>query len=429
MANYGSIKTMKGAAIGTIMPWTGDISRIPKGWVLCDGNNLLARDYPLLAQAIGNTYGGTTGFNINNFPWANDPTTSFTLPDINQKSLADIDATYFAGAPVGAINPSIDTAAAATAVATYMGANTDNGAPNRVDDAYADIIFSYTPENDFVGVINGATFNPGFGTKTVYTGPRKLGRRHIPIHTHPTEVPTVGGVNRVRPGGGVSCSREVTYTFQKAGSDDALGSVSQIQVSIDMPSGTAFGNGSDGVILGNIDSEAPGPNLIPRNVISHGISNWIGSADAPEPPDPLLTPSNSPVHSRRFNPGDTAPYGLGGGNISTEHRNYDDGDPNTGDGAGGIDQHRPYEVFFNHSGIDFNKTTPGVAIQDTIDAHDHSTFQINYDTTNSSLRMPGSLTINDVQSQVTPDNIPRALNITATLPTPKLIVVYVIRAY
>jgi microcystin-dependent protein len=443
MANYGAIKTMKGAAIGTIMPWTGDITRIPKGWVICNGKNLLAKDYPLLAQCIGNTYGGSVGFTTNDFPWALDPVTTFTLPDINQKALTNTDLGYFAGGAVGAINPDIDTAQAAIAVGAFVGANSDNGAPNRIDDAYADIVFSYTPENDFNGAIDNATFNPGVGSKTIFTGPRKLGRRHVPIHTHPTDVPSIGGINRNQPGAGVSCSREVTYNFQKAGSDDAFGSLSQIAVEIVMPGGTGFGNGTPGIMLGNIDSENPGPNLIPRNVISHGISNWIGSLDGPDVPDPLLQPSNDAVHTRRFNPSDTAPYGLGGSNIDTEHRNYDDSnftDPDTGlvggpgaNGGDGVnpDIHIPYEVFFNHSGIDFTKTVPAAAgqPQDRIDAHDHTTFQINYDRTNSSLRMPATITINDVQSNVTPNNIPDALNITTTIPTPKLLVVYVIRAY
>ena len=62
---YNSIKTMKTARIGTILPWGGDgnegftASNIPKGWKVCDGQVADAFDYPLLFSEIGNTYGGT----------------------------------------------------------------------------------------------------------------------------------------------------------------------------------------------------------------------------------------------------------------------------------------------------------------------------------------------------------------------------------
>ena len=62
--HYDSIKTMRAAKIGTIMPWGGDggsgflPSNIPKGWIVCKGDTLDAADYPLLAANIGDTYGG-----------------------------------------------------------------------------------------------------------------------------------------------------------------------------------------------------------------------------------------------------------------------------------------------------------------------------------------------------------------------------------
>lgn len=428
MANYGRLKTMKAAAIGTILPWTGALTRIPKGWLICNGETIAAKDYPLLAQAIGDTYGGAS-FNIADFP--NFPGQSITLPNINQKALMDCDTSYFGA---GAIDANIDTTAAATAIGSYIGSNTDNGVPNRISDANTDILFNYTPQN-FSGSITGSTFDPGFGIRTVYTGARKLGRRHTPIHSHPTSVPTISGLNSPRPGGGVSCSREVSYSLQKPGSDD-FANESQIDYSVQLPPASGgFGAGSPGVVLGNIDGENPGPNYFPKNAASHGISNWIGSADAPDPPDPFVTPNNSPVHDRRFDPisgtgdsGGDAPYALGGGNIRVDNINFDDGSPNTGDGTNS-DQHRPYEVFFNHSGIDFTKTVATPGYNDIIESHDHGSFEIRYDRTGSSLRMPGSITVNNVVANVVPDNLPDALNITVTVPTPKLIVVYIIRAY
>ena len=60
---YSSIKSMKSARIGTIMPWSGTgtegftVSNLRKGWIVCDGQFKDAADYPLLASEIGATYG------------------------------------------------------------------------------------------------------------------------------------------------------------------------------------------------------------------------------------------------------------------------------------------------------------------------------------------------------------------------------------
>jgi len=60
MSFYQELKTAKAAAIGTIMPFTGNISDIPDGWIPCDGSRVNASDFPLLARAIGDTYNLST---------------------------------------------------------------------------------------------------------------------------------------------------------------------------------------------------------------------------------------------------------------------------------------------------------------------------------------------------------------------------------
>ncbi|AMO43280.1 putative short tail fiber [Cyanophage S-RIM44] len=60
MSFYQEIRTAKAAAIGTIMPWVGNISDIPDGWIVCDGTQVSAKDFPLLARAIGDTYNLST---------------------------------------------------------------------------------------------------------------------------------------------------------------------------------------------------------------------------------------------------------------------------------------------------------------------------------------------------------------------------------
>ena len=62
---YDQLKSMKAAKIGTIMPWGGDgntgflVSNIPRGWMVCKGQTVDAKDYPLLASIVGDTYSTT----------------------------------------------------------------------------------------------------------------------------------------------------------------------------------------------------------------------------------------------------------------------------------------------------------------------------------------------------------------------------------
>lgn len=90
MSFYQSLRTAKACAIGTIMPWTGDITEIPKGWIPCNGQSVLASEYPLLAQTIGTTY-GQSGFG-GVFP---NYAGSIGVPNLNDSHLADIDSNYF----------------------------------------------------------------------------------------------------------------------------------------------------------------------------------------------------------------------------------------------------------------------------------------------------------------------------------------------
>ena len=103
-AYYDSIKSMKTAKIGTILPWGGDggngflASNIPKGWIVCDGDVLDAHDYPLLASILGDTYGGdmtnSSGGHYT-FPYV-DPidgsnTATFRLPNLSNRLPLDLE--------------------------------------------------------------------------------------------------------------------------------------------------------------------------------------------------------------------------------------------------------------------------------------------------------------------------------------------------
>ena len=96
---YDSIKTMRAAKIGTIMPWGGDggtgflESNIPKGWITCKGDTLSASDYPLLASVIGDTYGGNMIDGQGNhyeFPYI-DTAATFRLPQLSNSVLMDLE--------------------------------------------------------------------------------------------------------------------------------------------------------------------------------------------------------------------------------------------------------------------------------------------------------------------------------------------------
>ena len=96
-AYYDSIKSMKTAKVGTILPWGGDggtgflASNIPVGWIVCDGDQSInAKDYPLLASVIGDTYGGDMSTGNPTFPYENDNNV-FGLPNLSARAMIDLE--------------------------------------------------------------------------------------------------------------------------------------------------------------------------------------------------------------------------------------------------------------------------------------------------------------------------------------------------
>ena len=109
MPSYNRIKAQKASPIGTLLPWTGSTSQsalsadgIPRGWIVCDGSQLKAKDYPLLAQILGNEYGpiiesGQPFVGItNSFPSYNDDDI-FNLPLLNQQVPIDLEGSLLSG--------------------------------------------------------------------------------------------------------------------------------------------------------------------------------------------------------------------------------------------------------------------------------------------------------------------------------------------
>jgi hypothetical protein len=632
MANYGKLKTMKAAAIGTIIPWVGGTTDLPKGWLICDGTSISASKYPLLAQIIGNTYGGSTF--SGNFP---NYSGNITLPKIISRPLVDMDVAHFGAGALGTKRQNIDTAEAADIVAKYIGtgvgstggtttvitvngstfvvtpssgipltnndvaplsmvgtsstraqrtgaqnknpslswsfntnqfppgvnissftllledlSETINGtnltlwyltnipantnfisadattlpvgtsvrpnylgsigtsgvsavgysgpqppigeshtyrltisailagatssvltqslqfkypAPSLNDvpienlsnprfqtnktivignigslvaasdidnsittnwEAPTDILFEYAIDSEFSGTITGARIDGGVGTKSLYTAPRKLGRKHLQPHTHAGSVVSISGVEEPKPGRGVSCSREIEYKFSSPRwdewADKLLGIVfdgpdtSANYGSIPSANSTAVGTGISPVILANISTEASV--LKPYGTTSHPIAYWFGNDT--QFSRPYGTPSNPLFQQKELEVKDDVPFGLYG-RVYLENTNYDPGLPTSGD------EHRPYKVSFNNSAINFTTNSNLGQSVTVIEGHDHGQFDIDY--TNGTLRMPSSIVTNNVIADIEPNNLPGALNINVAVTSPNLLVMYLIRAY
>jgi len=93
MKQYESERKMRGSAIGTILPWSGDQGTIPSGWMACNGQVLEAVNFPVLASILGNTYGPVNGLNNRTYPSYIDGDT-FALPSLNTRLLADYEEDY-----------------------------------------------------------------------------------------------------------------------------------------------------------------------------------------------------------------------------------------------------------------------------------------------------------------------------------------------
>jgi hypothetical protein len=419
MAFYQAERTMKSAAIGTIMPWTGDFGAIPRGWLVCSGQTIVAKEYPLLAQVIGTQYGISSGFG-GTFP---DYTGTIFLPNLNDKHLANIDTDYFvAGQTVD--NTSTDNAEALNVVTNYIGENENTGSlPPIVSDAYTDIVLNYTAENDFSGQFTGYSIIAGESERLIHISPRKLGRRHILGHNHSGKIETISGVSNERPGKGVIPWSNITFEVRDY--FYAFGPEYNFTAN---PGPNGFSNGfggtSFGKILANVESSDNNSNVVANNVASasaHPIANWLGNSSG-------KTFSNTVNYDGVLNRSESIPYGFGGSNVTIPQRNYDPGGTNSGVSDSNTSGNK---VLYNKSSIDFNfnDTNATGGADQYITPHTHDSFDCVYDPAN--LKLPNKTLANSVTSNITPDNAAgiAALNLTAVLAQPNVICLYLIRAF
>ena len=198
-AYYDSIKSMRVAKIGTIMPWGGDggtgflASNIPKGWIVCTGQTLNAADYPLLASVLGDTYGGDMVDNLGNhyqFPYYGTEAT-FRLPQISNSVMMDLER-YHLDIPAYQYGQS-DVATTVfddngTTIGSLVSEYGETVAIRTTHEATADIDFTLNLTGNLYFKFTDITLSAPDFLETIHTLNRKLGINHTPAHGHSDSV-------------------------------------------------------------------------------------------------------------------------------------------------------------------------------------------------------------------------------------------------
>jgi hypothetical protein len=415
MAFYQQTRTAKAAAIGTIMPWTGGVSNIPKGWIICDGSGISASAYPLLARAIGDTYNNGPSSFSGSFPAYLG---SIVLPNLSNKNLLDMEQSYFGPTGTGS---SVDSdPGAVTVISPLIGTNTDNGIKTIYNDITTDVIFTLNDRSGYSGKATGNILSGGDGeTKTVYLGPRKLGRDHIKSHNHPGLYESISTTDPVKPGIGVIPYSNFQYEFVSrvsfSDNDIFVGSDrdSTVRVSVNIVDGQSFNktgfsnNAPAGRVVAGIDGDNP-----PENWIPFGVG---------------LTPIRPFLTNPRVETGAPIPYASGGNTISLTGSNYYSysGNPLP------IDQANTFDTLLTPSAKNPEQIIQTPGTDDVIVAHTHDEFDVEF--VRGSLRPNASLTI-DVEApnaNLSLDNASNrgALQINFNTTQPALTCIYIIRAY
>lgn len=441
MPFYQESKTARAAAIGTIMPWTGNISSIPAGWIICDGSAIPAVDYPLLARAMQDTYNsGTTSTFAGVFP---NYTGNIVLPSILNRPLCDIETSYFgSSSPIEVDADAHKDNIAAAEVTPYIGPNTDNGINTTWNDIATDVIFTLNERNQtpdgnpyYSGRLRGNTIADGSaqGSKIMYFGPRKLGRGHLRSHKHGgRNIPSIDPNPQTQPGDGVIPWSTIQYDFGLAVKDEEPGPQGdELFVSFSTtgfergPNG--FGGGRTGRIVGGVDAENPPINFTPRNLIWNPIKE-----DYTEPSNLRNINGSSGINAwsggiSGYNNGDgearTIKYGLGGNEVTvpTGYTNFYP-DANTA---------TTYDTFNSNQGWDFTRTTQSAGVADVVRTHTHDEFDVNFDV--SGLRPNTTINVNVTApaSNLNLDNTRNqgVLQVNFNTTQPGVTTLYLIRAY
>lgn len=180
---YNRTKSNKGIPVGTIIPWSGVLSDVPRGWLPCNGSESYnAKDYPILYNVIGNTYGGTDGL-------------TFKVPRLNTGTATPVD--MFKGhfyylnslgeSQYNTAHKPEKTVINDDAFWQTVGGSNSGNSPSTTQSNWTstiDVVGEQVNVETLVANYNDFVFNPGEVIDTVYISGRKLGDKHIPDHTH-----------------------------------------------------------------------------------------------------------------------------------------------------------------------------------------------------------------------------------------------------
>ena len=451
---YQELKTAKAAAIGTIMPWGGGLTSIPKGWIMCDGSNIAAVNFPLLTQAIGDTYNNLPSNLQGSFP---SYTGTIKLPLLTDRSLMDVEDDYFkdGNAPTGRAHD--QDPEARTLIDPKIGTHESQSLTTIFTDVYTDIVFEL-PADDYnepyQGRLRGNTAIPGDGFKTLYVAPRKLGRQHVKPHNHPGSYETLSGASHHRPGKGVIPYEDAHFrirfqitdnengpqgdSYYFGWTDDAPDEPFNAATLLTHPGiqpgtgwdtanesataghyvlywpqegqthPTGFNQGSDGKVMAKVLAEAPPYNLKPNQVIHTPISRQFKS-----------TPSYTNGHL--IDSTQAIAWGFGGNSFtpSAGMTNYYE----TTDNAFNV-----RDTLISHAALNFVKDNDPT---DYIEPHDHDEIEIEFD--GSRLRPASNInvTVNLAEQAglLQNDANKNALQVDFNTTQPSLTCLYIIRAY
>ena len=218
-AYYDSIKSMRVAKIGSIMPWGGDggtgflASNIPKGWIVCKGQTLSAADYPLLASVIGDTYGGDmtdAAGDHYEFPYV-DTEAEFRLPQLSNSVMMDLEYSNLLDPKYQFGQPDVATTVYDENGNIIGDLVKDYGETNPIrttHEASADIDFTLNLAGNLYFKFTDMVLTAPDFLETVHTLNRKLGINHTPSHGHGDSItsvnPNASGPMPFRTDGGIT---------------------------------------------------------------------------------------------------------------------------------------------------------------------------------------------------------------------------------
>ena len=442
MPSYNRIKAQKASPVGTIMPWTGSTSdsalvadAIPKGWIVCNGAQLKAKDYPILAQILGNEYGpvvepGQPFVGISNsYPSYNDDDV-FNLPSLNQTVPIDLEGNLLTGVELSVIGQ-------------YVSKNGFEGnQPLTNVLSYIDAEFITNPAAELSGKIKGITLEEPSYFDTIRTIPRKLGVEHTATHTHPR--PSDGTVYpSVELGGAYVGLFEAGY-FETQGNEYSTGSdvgYSNAEPLADRfdtgevfwtaydPAATSLVTCDNHKHFGSSSDVIPLVPSIDRNIPSYGQTtgapgaggyadnnSCVSQVQQAAVTAPFLPPGTY-LGQTNYYKSDQVPLARRGGGATPPVTDPNDyyGAPDTA-----VGRDFPYPTTLNHSGDAFTDATLG--------SHNHFTIDITM--TNGQMNLPSTILINNMTTgNIEPIDVDRSLSVQINPNTPSLVTLYIIRAY